>query len=267
MVLLLLVVTLALPEPAAAHRQGLGTVARAVPVTIADGARLGLHDRVLGRILLLSVAAGVMLNAIELLTPVRLAALTGSTERATAVYAVVTAAGFAASAAGSGLSGTVVRLTGTATRGLRTGGALAVLALCGLAASVVLGGVAGVVATCAGYVLLFVGIGIVSPVQSAHLHARVPARARATAVSVNSLLMQGAGSASNLGVARLGAAGLTWLAWLLSGAPVTVALAAYPGADTVDRTAPPDQTGAAGLTDRCADSADSAPLTNAASLT
>lgn len=266
MALLLLVVTLALPEPATAHRQRLGAVLRAVPATIADGARLGLRDRTLGRILLLSVAAGVMLSAIELLTPARLAELTGSAERATAVYAVVTAVGFAASAAGSGLSGPTVRLAGSARRGLRAGGAVAVLALCGLAASVALHGVSGVAATCAGYLLLFVGLGIVSPIQSAQLHSRVPAQARATAVSVNSLLLQGSGAAANAGLARLGATGLTWLAWLLSGATVTGALAGYPRADRVDRATSPDQTVEAGLTDRWDGSTDSAPLTNTASL-
>ncbi|GAB3911130.1 hypothetical protein GCM10027612_88060 [Microbispora bryophytorum subsp. camponoti] len=49
-------------------------VVRDVPVTIAAGIRLGLADRVLGRLLLLAAGAGVMLNTIELLTPGRLAA-------------------------------------------------------------------------------------------------------------------------------------------------------------------------------------------------
>lgn len=199
------VVALWMTEPVrAGGRPRLLAVLRGVPATVLSGLRLGVRSRSLTRLLVVSVTVGVALNAIELLTPGRLATLTGDAETGSASYAAVAAGGFLASAIGSALAAPAVRLCGGIPwRATTAAGVLAAAALGGLAATAQLSGSVGLVATGAGYVVLFVAFGLAHPLRSELLHARVSASERATLLSIDSLLLQLGGVASALGLSVL----------------------------------------------------------------
>ncbi|MGP3637128.1 MFS transporter, partial [Streptomyces sp. 24-1644] len=110
-----LYVLVALPEPPRAPATLRG-VLRGVPVTIADGLRLGTRDALIRRILLSAGAAGTALAAIELLTPGRAAELTGAAESGAVLFAGLASAGFVCSALGSHLAPLVARLAGSGER-------------------------------------------------------------------------------------------------------------------------------------------------------
>lgn len=185
-------------------RPGPIAVVRAVPATIAAGARLGLRSRTLARLLAVSVALGVALNAIEMLTPGRMAMLTGSAETGGAGYAIVAAVGFAASSAGAALAAPSVRLfRGVTSRATVAGVVLTAASLVGLAATANVSGGAGLLSTAVGYVMLFLGLGIAAPLRSELMHARIGASERATLLSIDSLLLQLGGVASALGLSVL----------------------------------------------------------------
>ncbi|HWG98136.1 MAG TPA: MFS transporter [Pilimelia sp.] len=196
-------VTLRLPEPP--HRRaGLAKVLRNVRTTVTGGLRLAATDAVLARVLLAAGGAGVALAAIELLTPAWLGELTGTGEAGALAYAVVAALGFAADAAGGALGPAAVRRCGTPARAAALGTIVAAAALGALAGSATMRGPAAVVLAGLAYCLLFVGLGAAGPAQGRLLHERTHARARATVVSVQSLVLQLA--------AALGGVTLGWLA-------------------------------------------------------
>ncbi len=107
---LLVVVLLTLPEPVPRQRLRLAEVLAATPRTVVRGLRVATASPVLGLIFAGTFTLGVSLNAIELLTPGRLAMLTGGASAGSAGYAVVTAIGFGASSAGSAIAPLVRRL-------------------------------------------------------------------------------------------------------------------------------------------------------------
>jgi hypothetical protein len=205
--------------PRPGPRAEVRSVLRDVPATVVAGARLGLRDSRLARLLLGSIALGVALNAIELLTPGRLASLTGGAESGSAAYAIVIATGFAASGAGAALAGPLVQVLGGAPyRATAAGLLIAAAALGGLAATSSVTGPVGLGATATGYVALFLGLGVSAPPRSELLHARVQAGERATLLSVDSLLLQLGGAGSALGLSALaGNAGLG-VAWAVAAA-------------------------------------------------
>jgi MFS family permease len=174
-----------------------GEVLRGVPVTIAGGVRLGLADRGLGRLLLVAVGAGVMLNTIELLTPGRLAVLTGSPETGSTAYAFVTAAGFAANAAGSSLAPAVARWAGGSVRAAVLASIVTAGAVGALAASLPLTGWAGIAGTAAAYVVIYAGLAVASLFRGELIHGRISSAQRATVMSVDSLQLQFGGALSS----------------------------------------------------------------------
>jgi len=222
------VVALTLLEPPRpVPRPGLLMVVRSVPATIAAGAKLAVRSSALARLLLGSVSLGVALNAIELLTPGRLASLTGGAESGSAGYAVVAALGFGASAAGAGLAvPTVWLFRGVAWRAAVAGAALTAASLAGLALTAGLQGASGLVATATGYVTLFLGLGIANPLRSELLHARVGTAERATVLSIDSLLLQAGGAASALGLSALASSAGLGVAWSVAAGAVLAAAAA-----------------------------------------
>src|SRR5690606_28553740 len=113
---LLAMVLFGMPEPSRAAHPRMGDVLRDVPATIRRGVGLGFRDGVLTRLLLAAGSLGVALNSSEMLTPGRLAQLTGDSTTAATAYAVVTGIGFGATALGSLLSPIVARWVGGATK-------------------------------------------------------------------------------------------------------------------------------------------------------
>jgi hypothetical protein len=211
---LLVTVLAMMREPSRPVCPRLGDVLRGVPATIAGGFSLAVRDRGLARLLLVAAAAGVMLNAIELLTPGHLAALTGSPEKASTVYAIVAAAGFAANAVGSSIAPAVARWLGGSIRAVVVATVVTAGAVGALAASVALDGVAGMVAAGAAYVVLFAGLAVASLFRSELIHGRISAGQRATVMSVDSLQLQLGGALSSLVLvpfAAVGGAGGVWV--------------------------------------------------------
>ncbi|MBP2703385.1 MFS transporter [Microbispora sp. RL4-1S] len=174
-----------------------GEVLRGVPLTIVDGIKLGLTDRGLGRLLLIAAGAGVTLNTIELLTPGRLADLTGSPQTGSTAYAVVTAVGFVANALGSSLAPAVARRVGGSVRAAILGCVVVSVAVGALAASVALPGWAGIAAAAGAYIVLFAALAVVSLFRSELVHRRVSSAQRATVMSVDSLQLQFGGALSS----------------------------------------------------------------------
>ncbi|WP_433219045.1 hypothetical protein [Microtetraspora malaysiensis] len=164
---------------------------------------MAVRDRGLARLLLVSAAGGMMLAAIETLTPVRLAELTGRLESGSTVYAFVAAVGFAANAVGSSVAPLVARLLRTSTRAAVAAIAVAAASLGGLAASVALSGTAGIVAAGVAYFLVFAALSVEELVRGELIHLRVESARRATVMSVDSLQLQFGGLLITLGLGPL----------------------------------------------------------------
>ncbi|MEV4018767.1 MFS transporter [Nonomuraea angiospora] len=214
---LLVVVVFAMPEPAHARRS-LASVLREVPATVGAGIRLAAGAPVLRRMTAAAAASGVVLISIELLTPGRLAELAGTAERGSLAYAVVSALGFASSAAGSALAPRVARLAGGSAggsaRGAIAGTVLAALSVGALAATAGLGGPAGLVSAGLAYMTLFVGLSVAGLLCLEMTHNAVSAAERTTVTSTSSLSLQAGGVVANLTLGALaGQAGVA-VAWI-----------------------------------------------------
>ncbi|MGH3659703.1 MAG: hypothetical protein ACRDUA_23905, partial [Micromonosporaceae bacterium] len=223
-VVLLVVALAVLTEPPRAARVRMTDVLRDVPVTIGKGIRLGVRDGVLTRVLLTAVVLGIALNAIELLTPGRLADLTGDADTASSAYALVAAIGFAASAGGASIGPRVASMFSrfaperAPAWTVVSGAIVAALSLGGLAASADLDGGPGIVAAAAAYTGMFTGLGIANPLRSELLHSRVAPTERATVLSIDSLMLQTGGT---VGAVALGAVAAQWsvgAAWWIAAA-------------------------------------------------
>ncbi|MDF5756443.1 MFS transporter [Spongiactinospora sp. TRM90649] len=231
------VALVALPEPPH-ERPSLAEVVRDVPRTVAAGVRLGARDAVLARLLGVSVAGGVTLCSIELLTPIRLAELAGDAGAGGTAYGVVTAVGFAASAVGSAVAPAVARTAGGSARGAMASGIVAVLALAGLAASAALPAPAGMVATAVAYLMLFVGFSASALLRAELMHGRVDRRQRATLLSVDSLALQAGGFAANIGLGVLAGTAGIGAAWALAAVVLLAVLPLYAGISRVRAATP-----------------------------
>ncbi|MFD8801170.1 MFS transporter [Streptomyces atroolivaceus] len=195
------------PRPAATLRG----VLRGVPGAVAAGLRLGAKDMLIRRILLTAGAAGTALAALELLTPGRAAALTGTAESGAVLFAGLAAAGFVCSALGSQLAPLVARLAGGGERAVLAALAASTGGLLALGATVSATGAPALTVALAGYGLVYLGLGAAGPSENDLLHRRVDASGRATALSVQSLAMQLVGAAGGVVVGVLPAGPLPWL--------------------------------------------------------
>ncbi|MFJ9062060.1 MFS transporter [Streptomyces sp. NPDC102409] len=195
------------PRPAATLRG----VLRGVPGAIGAGLRLGARDTVVRRILMSTGAAGTALAALELLTPGRAAALTGSPESGAVLFAGLAAAGFVCSALGSRLAPLVARLAGDGERAVLAGLGVSTAGLLTLGATVNADGGLAAALAAAGYGLVYLGLGAAGPSQNDLLHRRVDTGGRATALSVQSLAQQLVGAVAGLVVGVLPAGPLPWL--------------------------------------------------------
>ncbi|MFH8756954.1 MFS transporter [Streptomyces atroolivaceus] len=195
------------PRPTATLRG----VLRGVPGAVAAGLRLGAKDTLIRRILLTAGAAGTALAALELLTPGRAAALTGTAESGAVLFAGLAAAGFVCSALGSQLAPLVARLAGGGERAVLAALAASTAGLLALGATVSATGPPALTVALAGYGLVYLGLGAAGPSENDLLHRRVDASGRATALSVQSLAMQLVGAAGGVVVGVLPAGPLPWL--------------------------------------------------------
>ncbi|MBB5774488.1 MFS transporter [Nonomuraea jabiensis] len=210
---LLVVVVFAMPEPEHVRRSP-ASVLREVPATVVSGIRLAAGAPVLRRMTAAAAASGVVLCSIELLTPGRLAELAGTAERGSLAYAVVSALGFASSAAGAALAPRVARLAGGSARGAIAGSVLAALSVGALAATAGLDGPAGLVSAGLAYMTLFVGLSVAGLLCLEMTHNAVSASERTTITSTSSLSLQAGGVTANLTLGALaGQAGVA-VAWI-----------------------------------------------------
>ncbi|MFF9485263.1 MFS transporter [Streptomyces sp. NPDC014676] len=233
-----LYVLTALPEPPRPTAT-LRDVLRGVPATVAGGLRLAGRDAPVRRVLLSAGAAGGALAAIELLTPGRAAALTGTSASGAVLFAALACAGFVCSGVGSHLAPSVARLAGSGERAVLAGlgtGASGLLLLGATAAST---GVWSVILAAVGYGSLYFGLGLAGPSENDILHRRVSRSVRATALSVQSLTLQLAGALTGLAVGLLPPGPLPWtlggtvllagaLLWIRRGGDTPAAPAAAP---------------------------------------
>lgn len=239
-VVLLVVVLFALPEPP--HPRGtLGEVLRAVPATVAAGLRMAAFDAVLRRLMPIAVIFGVALVAVELLTPVRLAALTGEAETGATAYAFVAAIGFAGSALGSALAPRIAALLGGSVRGAVAGIVVTALSLAALAATARLDGAAGLVTAGLAYAGMFTGLSINALLRTELTHLRVTSAERATMTSVTAMSLQAGAGLANLGLAALALALGTAAAWWLAAALVLASALLFVRLPAVRPAAPEEQ--------------------------
>jgi MFS family permease len=182
---------------------GARAIAGGIPSTIRDGLRLGLGDPLLRRLMVRAALLGVVLAGIELLAPGTFAALLGGEEQASRVYGIFAATAFAANAAGSALAPAVAR---------RLGGArAAALASFAAGAAILLVASPFLALVGAGYVAVYLMLGVGGPLASELLHGRVAAAQRTTMLSVESLALQVGGVVANLSLGAIVVA--TSLGW------------------------------------------------------
>ncbi|MGW6579701.1 MFS transporter [Streptomyces globisporus] len=200
----------ALPEPIR-PRTTLRRVVGGVPAAIAAGLRLGARDALIRRILLTASAAGAALAAVELLTPGRAAALTGTAESGALIFAGLACAGFLCSALGSQLAPLVARFTGSSERAVLASLGLVTLGLTLLGLTTHTMSPLATTVAVTGYGLVYLGLGAAGPNENDLLHRRVDASGRATALSVQSLSLQLVAAGAGLGAGALPPGPLPWL--------------------------------------------------------
>lgn len=179
---------------------------RNVPKAVADGVRVVRRSRILLALVTVELCWGFGMVTFETLMPVRLSEEVGGEEVAAALTGPAAAVGWLASAAGSALVPLLSARIGVAVSGgvLRIAQGVAVVGM-GL-----LAGPAGVLT---GYLICYLVHGASGPVHMTLLHREVTSEHRATVMSVNSMMMQPAGSL-----------GLILLSAIASGASVSVAI-------------------------------------------
>ncbi|WP_205519119.1 MFS transporter [Streptomyces olivoreticuli] len=176
-----LYVLTALPEPPR-QPSTLRAVLRSIPVTVADGLRLGARDALVRRILLSAGAAGSALTTVELLAPGRAAAFTGAPESGAMLFAALACAGFVCSGIGSHLAPLAARFTGSGERVVLVSLGVSASGLLLLGATAVFTGAVSMGFAAAGYGLVYFGLGAAGPSENELLHRRVASTGRATAL-------------------------------------------------------------------------------------
>lgn len=177
-------------------------VAGVWPAVLAGG-RLAGTDAVLLRLLGVGAATGVALAAIELVTPAWLGELADEPTHAALVYGALVALGFGADALGAAGSVRLRDRVGTSIGAATAAGGLASIATGVLVLAAALEGGVALVLAAGAYLLVFTGLGAAGPLLSELLHGRVDDEHRATVLSVESLLFQGAGALGGLGAGVL----------------------------------------------------------------
>ncbi|MGW6421854.1 MFS transporter [Nocardia sp. NPDC055053] len=213
-------------RPRADVRAVLADIPRTVRVGIGTCAR----NSVLRRITVLCGVIGVVLAAVELLAPLQIAASLGGDSRAVGAFAVFTALGGFAMAAGSAASPTLSRLLGSVRRTVVVALVLTAVAVAALGTPILL-------LVAAGYVGVYLALGAPEPLLDTLTHRAVTARERATVLSVQSLALRICGSAGALAAGILAANTSAAYVWALVIAVLTVGAVTAAGLSSSDRSA------------------------------
>lgn len=187
-------------------RPGVREVLADVPRTVGRGSALVTRSKVLRRLSMRVVIVGVVLVTCELLSPVQFGATIGADG-----YAVLATLAFLGAAAGARLAPALAHLVRSTGRGLVVATALVGVLMAGLT-------LPGWLLPAIAYVLLYVALGADDPLIGELLHEEISSGERATVLSVQSLLGQGGGAATNLAVPAVVAATVFDVAWLGVGA-------------------------------------------------
>lgn len=171
------------------ERGSRGSVGR----TVTQAVGIAVRQAPVRRMLVVAAGLGIALSGVELLAPNRFADLVGSSTSAAAIFGFLSAAAFVAAAVGAAIS---ARLPGP--RGLVGAGAFAAMGLCALAVAL-----PAVAAAGAGYLALYIAVGLQGPVLAGLLHARITSAVRSTMLSVQSLVFQAGGALASLVVGAL----------------------------------------------------------------
>ncbi|RKN41886.1 MFS transporter [Streptomyces hoynatensis] len=203
-------VLVALPEPPR-PRTTVRRVLRGVPAAVLGGLRLGARDALLRRVLLSSGSVGAALITVELLTPGRAEDLTGAPESAALLFAALACGGYLCTALGSHGAPWTARLAGGGERAVCLSLAVGTAGLLLLGATAAAQGPVALALAGTGYGLVYLGLGAAGPNRSELLHRRVDSAGRATALSVQSLALQGVGAVAGMAAGALPAGPLPWL--------------------------------------------------------
>jgi hypothetical protein len=164
--------------------------------TVAVAVRQAVGRPRVRRVMLVAGCLGIVLSGIELLAPNAFAGLVGDPSQASGVYGLLTAAAFGVAAFGAGLS---TRLPGR--RAKVAAGAFVVAAL-----AVLVVAAPSLPVAAAGFLLVYLMVGLQGPVMAGLLHSRVDSSVRATMMSVESLALQAGGAVASVTVGALAAA-------------------------------------------------------------
>lgn len=164
--------------------------------TVAAAVRQAAGRSQVRRVMLVAGCLGIVLSGIELLAPNAFADLVGDPTRASGIYGLLTAAAFGVAALGAGLS---TRLPGRRAKVAAVAFVIAALAVLVVAAPSL--SIAG-----AGFLLVYLMVGLQGPVMAGLLHSRVDSSVRATMMSVESLALQAGGAVASITVGALAAA-------------------------------------------------------------
>jgi DHA1 family tetracycline resistance protein-like MFS transporter len=203
---LVAIVLLVREPPHPSGRRRLLASLRDVPRAVADGVRVVRRSRILMALVAVELCWGFGMITFETLMPVRLAEEVGGQEAAAVITGPAVAVGWLASAAGSALVPLLSARVGVAV-------AAAVLRVAQGVAVVGMGLLAGPAGVLAGYLVCYLVHGAGGPVHMTLLHREVSSEHRSTVMSVNSMMMQPAGSL-----------GLIVLSAIASGASVSTAI-------------------------------------------
>lgn len=193
---------------------------RQAPRTVAGGLRLLRTSPVLLTIVAVELTWGFGSATYETLLPVRLTEILDDAEQAAVLVGPAGSAAWLASAVGAALVPWAMRRIGTApTAALMRvlhGGFVVLMGL--------LGGVVGVIV---GYLVAYAVHGASNPAHMSLLHRQVGGEVRATAISVNSMMAQAAGSVGVLTLSAVADRGSASVAMFLGGAVLALAAPLY----------------------------------------
>ena len=204
---------------------------RDVPKVIVDGVRVVRRSRILLALVAVELCWGFGMVTFETLMPVRLSEEVGGTEAAAAITGPAGAVGWLASAAGSALVPLLSARIGVAV----TAGVLRIAQGVAVVGMGLLAGPAGVLA---GYLACYLVHGAGGPVHMTLLHREATSENRSTVMSVNSMMMQPAGSVGLILLSAIASATSVSAAIVVGGVVLALAAPLYLPAARAERRAP-----------------------------